>query len=202
MEALSTETVAGGRKAMARSFQDLPDEMVSHVFSFLDIIDITNSSIVCKQWQRASRSAALQKAVIIDVQKWAAYVPRPPSADTIIFRRHFYPGFPSMPDQFSGQRKSLLARFITGRTRQLIVRWPLGSLPPAPEMIEDPADVSLMAFYYNFYYDLPQIGDHLREILKDYVPQVLKNGDIGKLVLTLQNLQLSLDILSGIMPRD
>ncbi|XP_055344365.1 uncharacterized protein LOC129592372 [Paramacrobiotus metropolitanus] len=201
MEALPPKSMAPGPQPVPCSFHDLPDEMVSHIFSFLDIIDITNNSIVCKQWERASRCVTLQKAVILDVQKWDTYAPRPPSADTVIVRRQFSPGvFSPMPDPYSVQRKSLLVRFVSRRTRQLIVRWSLDSLPPAPQMVEQD-DEEYIAFRYNFHYDIPQIRSYLREILREYVPEILGKEGVRKVGLTMQNLHLSLNILSGLIPR-
>ncbi|XP_055353501.1 uncharacterized protein LOC129599314 [Paramacrobiotus metropolitanus] len=108
-------------------FHDLPDESVLHILAFLDIIDRTNCTVVCKRWADISKDPRLQKTVIFDLTKWETHhplslLPRPPVPDAEARRE---------AAQVENEwRRQLLQRFWTAKTRHVIFRRPPGTAVP------------------------------------------------------------------------
>ncbi|XP_055343149.1 uncharacterized protein LOC129591503 [Paramacrobiotus metropolitanus] len=159
------------------TFSDVPDEVISHIFSFLDVIDISNSTVVCKQWQRVSNAVELQKKVIIDLLKWKTHQPLPVPVE--------------MDDYFDfcdikevGHR-ALLKKFVTARTRNIIIRWPVGSSSsPEPVMIEDHPDLEYGESFHYCHYEAVAIQRQLVDIFGSF-PGAAATGGIFPSMRTL-----------------
>ncbi|XP_055341850.1 uncharacterized protein LOC129590573 [Paramacrobiotus metropolitanus] len=100
-------------------FHDLPEESIVHIFSFLDVIDLTNCTVVCKRWADITGDERLQKTVIFDLVKWENHyplslLPHPARSDTDARQE---------ADQVAKEwRRQLLQRFWTTKTRRVVFR--------------------------------------------------------------------------------
>ncbi|XP_055343053.1 uncharacterized protein LOC129591430 isoform X2 [Paramacrobiotus metropolitanus] len=112
-------------------FHTLPIELVAHVYSYLDIFEISRCSTVCKRFELvANNSPLVQKTVIVDVRKWDKNDCN--KDDERVWKKT------GIRDS---RGKILLKRFVTRSTRLLILRWPLDRCPPEAELsihIPDP----------------------------------------------------------------
>ncbi|XP_055351838.1 uncharacterized protein LOC129598110 [Paramacrobiotus metropolitanus] len=165
-------------------FHALPQESVLHIFSFLDVLDVTNCSVVCRRWKRITETDIQQKSTIVDLQKWATYRPRELTMGDI-WKHHI----------------ALLQRFLTRRTRCLIVRRPAGSPPPRADWA-----LTEIAWASCWDYRWSDVGEELGRVLGDCsiglcsradrdLPQPEPQKPRRDVVLTLQNVHLCADSL-------
>ncbi|XP_055355276.1 uncharacterized protein LOC129600737 [Paramacrobiotus metropolitanus] len=108
-------------------FHELAEESVVHILSFLDIIDLTNCTVVCKRWADIVGDSRLRKTVIFDLTKWETYhpmalLPRPSRSDADAFRE--------AKTVETEWRRQLLQRFWTPKTRNVIFRRQPGTTDP------------------------------------------------------------------------
>ncbi|XP_055343048.1 uncharacterized protein LOC129591429 [Paramacrobiotus metropolitanus] len=163
-------------------FHTLPIEVVAHVFSCLDIFDISQCSTVCKRWKViAFESYLVQKSVIVDIQKWNKY--ELTKTDTV-WRKSMN----TTVTVYKGE--PLLKRFVTSYTRHVILRWPLGTCPPEAELVlsspNDCPDMYETNYGYDYSGPVSRCLDNIIKITSNI------QRDVGHTIsaLTLQNLKL------------
>ncbi|XP_055343154.1 uncharacterized protein LOC129591508 [Paramacrobiotus metropolitanus] len=163
-------------------FHTVPIELVAHVFSYLDIFDLSQCSTVCRRWEViVNDSPLVRKSIIVDIQKWGQTGADKPAGET------------------------LLKHFVVQSTRYVILRWPLGSCPPEAELLLKYRSAGLQ--HYVFFYDPDDHGctydyegpvsSNLKRIA-NMVKKLWSRCGNATLTLTLQNLNLYIDHIVGI----
>ncbi|XP_055343164.1 uncharacterized protein LOC129591519 [Paramacrobiotus metropolitanus] len=185
MEELSS-IQAGAQTRAAATFSNMPDEIISHILSFLNVIDISNSTVVCKRWQHVSHAAKLQKNVIIDLLKCKTHRPIPVPdiiLDGIEVNIHDF------CDPRESGLSSLINKFVTPKTRNVIMRWSFGSSSPEP----------VLYFDETWEYEAIDIQRQLFDIFQ-ILRRTAARHSLAGITLTLQNIHLGADTLQRIIP--
>ncbi|XP_055343075.1 uncharacterized protein LOC129591442 [Paramacrobiotus metropolitanus] len=173
------------------SCQVLPEPIWARIFSYLDIFDISACAVVSKRWNETCDSLAVQRTVIVDLQKWA---------------KHYNLEDPEISKN-GARAVGLLEKRLTHATKRLILRWPTNHIQPKPVMVL-PVTVTTETVYEHCIYDDPVVNAarcHLDCIIR-HVSDILRESDaslpkVALEELTLQNITLYANMLWLDMPR-
>ncbi|XP_055343144.1 uncharacterized protein LOC129591497 [Paramacrobiotus metropolitanus] len=163
-------------------FHRVPIELVARVFSYLDIFDISQCSMVCKRWHLiASNSPLVQMNIIVDIHTW--YINK-------LNQFEFVDGDYKDTSIAGNKGECLLRRFVTGSTRHLILRWPLEYNPAEAELVIKAPDecrfVSKNDYSSNYAGPVATTIDNILIIVKSIWEAFADTA----VTLTLQNLKL------------